>query len=168
MSRDPIAYQGGENLYQYVDDDPIANLDPSGLSPSADEKLSDFVVGFGDAFPFRFFTKPARKLINWINGDGFEDLIVDDTSNYEAGQSSGDFVGGMVCTSAGLRIASEFSRFRMFRFLNQNRYLRLGYGRKGGTYRPRVAVGPNQPNLPGWLRNLKHIDLRIRPIDKIR
>ena len=31
VNRDPIGYAGGDNLYEYVADDPVGRIDPTGL-----------------------------------------------------------------------------------------------------------------------------------------
>ena len=33
LSRDPIEYEGGENLYEYVDGNAVNELDPTRLTP---------------------------------------------------------------------------------------------------------------------------------------
>ena len=40
LSRDPIEYEGGENLYEYVDGNAVNELDPTGLTPEVSECFS--------------------------------------------------------------------------------------------------------------------------------
>jgi RHS repeat-associated protein len=41
INRDPIGYKGGLNLYEYVKDDPVKWIDPSGLCPPGFSLLSE-------------------------------------------------------------------------------------------------------------------------------
>ena len=69
LSRDPIAYDGGENLYGYVRQNPVGWVDPSGLDPnetfnSEQEMLSDLVKWVNPKSKHR-----DREYAGW----GFED-----------------------------------------------------------------------------------------------
>ena len=44
LSRDPIGYKGGVNLYEYVNDMPVGYIDPFGLEPTATPGQTDQAV----------------------------------------------------------------------------------------------------------------------------
>ena len=75
-SRDPIGEQGGANLYVFVDDDPINEVDPYGMrsrrkrSPDRGETRRRFWInGYFDSKGWELFS-------HWIWGEG-EDLLFD-------------------------------------------------------------------------------------------
>ncbi len=69
LTRDPIHYEGGVNLYEYVGSDPVNWVDPSGLNPiegSAEQLLGDLATneGFFDEFGLvrLVFSSPQVKI----------------------------------------------------------------------------------------------------------
>ncbi|MBL8049358.1 MAG: AHH domain-containing protein [Chthonomonas sp.] len=83
VTRDPIGYAGGINLYGYCGSGPVGAFDPLGLS------WSDFFAGWGDTLTFGG-TKYARK---WLGealgvGDANESVNYGSTA-YGAGQVVG-------------------------------------------------------------------------------
>ncbi len=45
INRDPIGYQGGENLYGFADGNPVNESDPSGFAGGEDDEESDDIFG---------------------------------------------------------------------------------------------------------------------------
>ena len=66
LSRDPIGYAGGENLYAYCDNNPVSGLDPSGLQ------------GIGD------YAKAFFSLETWKNGLHTGGAVVVDRLTFRA------------------------------------------------------------------------------------
>ena len=140
-SRDPIGFEGSKwLLHEFLDGNPTNRLDPDGKD-----------WGFVDEYDW-----------NPWDDDPIEDVDWGDTV-----LRNGTKVGhGMVVVGVGgiiiLRGGAALSRFPACRFINRNRYIRLGPGRMGsGPKIPRLSIGPNRPNLPQWWKDLKHFDLRF-------
>ncbi len=161
MSRDPIRYEGGDNLYEYVEGRPLAYLDPSGLSPSDIFWTgSDILVSFGDGILLGY----GPEIREWMSG---EDDVAGFSSGAEAARVVGAIWGSVTCGGLATRALASASNFERLRFLNRNRYLRIGPGRMPrnghlppGPHVPRVSIGG-----AGSGHGRPHIDLRIRPID---
>ena len=66
ITRDPIGYAGGSNLYGYVDGDPVNAVDPSGLAPmySPVNSTSGTVGGNWDYHSKRHFSRKARSRLD--------------------------------------------------------------------------------------------------------
>ena len=87
LTRDPLGYDGGINVYAYCEDNPIGNADPSGLDWLDD--LSNFSAGWGDALTFGA-TKIGRKYAGQAAGVGDANQAV----NYNSGcYYAGEVVG---------------------------------------------------------------------------
>jgi len=100
---------------------------------SLDDKITDAIVGFGDAFLIPIL---VRELLD-IGGD----------IDYDSTAYTGGMITGTVWGSAGiaLRGAAALGGTRAGHVLNHNRHFRVGPGRWGGDMVPRAS----SPHLPG-------------------
>ena len=74
LSRDPIGYDGGDNLYAYCGENPVAGLDPTGCAGNEDEKDEEsdtnefidglIIIGEGIGKAGRAIGNGARSLFN--------------------------------------------------------------------------------------------------------
>ena len=156
-NRDPIEYDGSDNLYSYAESNPILYGDWDGLDVK--EWGLDAIVGFGDAVaPFGL----TKKIRSYLDPEG--DPVNDNTPAYVIGGVAGSVTQGSICMGYVLRGASTLSKARAFRWLNRNRKFRVGPGRMPANGRlpagpkvPRISIG-NRPKGP-------HLDIRVWPFD---
>jgi RHS repeat-associated protein len=130
ISKDPIGFLGGLNLYAYVDNNPVNFIDPLGLYSFDDfiEDASNFSAGFGDTITSVFgilylFGLPSGT--QWVRQQRGWDVAVNPCSGWYKGGKVAGYAWGI---ALGGRIG-----VRPGGFLNSNRYLRIGFGRKGGN-----------------------------------
>ena len=139
LQRDPIGIGGGLNVYVYVFSLPTGAVDPSGLL-----SWFDFKVG-------------VAKGYLWITGG--DDSWLDDPAKVRKAQQVLNTVAEeAVLTACGVGIASHLSKFRHLRWLNSNRYFRIGPGKAGGgQWQRRIVIGGGKSRI--------HIPItRPRPI----
>ena len=162
LSKDPIGLSGGPNLYAFCENQPNLYVDSYGLDSVAWAAVCGFAEGFG---------KGAAAAIDVIIpfGDPFSGFYTDECGNLDddslrISQGFGEVSREALYTAAGLRGAAALSSLKHFRFLNQNRYIRIG---KGNIPRGRPFTdGPGQ-NVPtlrignGKPSPINHIDLRL-------
>ena len=162
LSKDPIGLSGGPNLYAFCENQPNLYIDSYGLDSVAWAAVCGFAEGFG---------KGAAAAIDVIIpfGDPFSGFYTDECGNLDddslrISQGFGEVSREALYTAAGLRGAAALSSLKHFRFLNQNRYIRIG---KGNIPRGRPFTdGPGQ-NVPtlrignGKPSPINHIDLRL-------
>lgn len=162
LSKDPIGLSGGPNLYAFCENQPNLYVDSYGLDSVAWAAVCGFAEGFG---------KGAAAAIDVIIpfGDPFSGFYTDECGNLDddslrISQGFGEVSREALYTAAGLRVAAALSSLKHFRFLNQNRYIRIG---KGNIPRGRPFTdGPGQ-NVPtlrignGKPSPINHIDLRL-------
>lgn len=143
--RDPLLFDARQpNLYLYVGGDPQNHVDPEGLISEQD--VVDGAAAFGDGISF--------GLTKYIREEWDVDDVVDTCSNVYAGwHIAGEVVGAIALPGAALKAIARLSRFRVFRFLNKNPYVRIGkgqYGKHGAPYVPRVSIGRSPGNQFFW------------------
>src|SRR5258708_5570923 len=84
LNRDPLGEQGGRNLCGFCNNNSLTLFDALGLSWLQD--AANFAAGVADSLTFGM-TRQARKGLNWMFSDGFDDQGVDPTSGaYVAGE----------------------------------------------------------------------------------
>jgi hypothetical protein len=118
-----------------VGNNPVTEIDPLGLY-SFDDFINDtgnLSSGFANTITFG----GVGVIQGWLGIDA----VVDKCSGWYQG---GKYAGyAWWALAGGLRGGAEISRFGPFRWLDNNRYFRLGYGRWMKTQGriPRVAIG---------------------------
>ena len=113
LSRDPIAENGGINLYAYVGNDPILRYDPLGLKWYHDAAIGglnalesglSFAAGVGDSATFGLTSKISNGLNDAIYGDGTGDAVdkkLKCSKSHTAGQWASLGLGGGRLVYAG-------------------------------------------------------------------
>jgi len=96
MSRDPLGFDDGGNVYEYVGSDPINFTDPEGTR-RAYENAGDFAAGMGDRLTFGGTAWLRRKL-------GIDDVVDKCSGWYLAGGVAGELVGDYLMGAALARI----------------------------------------------------------------
>ncbi len=76
LTRDPIGYEGGVNVYAYCRNNPVMNSDPSGLDGFDD--TTNFFAGWGDALSFGLTAVIRKKL-------GVDDVVDRNSGMYAGG-----------------------------------------------------------------------------------
>jgi RHS repeat-associated protein len=85
LTRDPIGYSGGINLYAYVNNTPLSHIDRLGLAETVLGFIVDCAVDFIQAWALKKFTK-------WLSTQ----FICDDVRDYNnSGHSLADWCGGV-------------------------------------------------------------------------
>jgi len=119
LSRDPIAENGGLNLYAYVGNNPIMRYDPLGLRWYHDAAIGglntlesglSFAAGVGDAATFGLTSKISNGLNDAIYGDGIGDTVdqkLKCSKSHTAGQWASLALGGGRLAYAGAAKASS-------------------------------------------------------------
>ena len=72
ITRDPIGYAGGSNLYGYVGNDPVNAVDPSGLKPTDPylTQVGDVFKGYGDVLNPVNMYNGAKNIYNTGRNQG--------------------------------------------------------------------------------------------------
>jgi len=175
ISRDPIAEDGGINLYTYTVNNPVNLSDPLGLwgiGFYSSDLSSGFNIGFGDpslAFTPDFWNDLGQGAAATADGfigfwNPFQKYYDPCDPSLQMSKAGGAFARNALLTAALMRAAAALGGTGVGRPLNDNPYLRIGPGRMpargglpSGTDVPRASIGPGPGN--------PHIDLRIRPFD---
>ncbi len=149
VESDPIGLEGGLTTYGYVLASPLGNADPTGELGFLPGWAVNGAAGFGDAFLV------PELIRNWW-GIGSVDKC---STSYAVGKGLGFAVGLGPFALRGLAATSGLGPLR---FLNSNRYLRVGPGRMPGNG-PGLGSGTNVPRMSiGEGPGNPHFDLRTR------
>ena len=168
LSKDPIGLSGGLNLYGFCGNMPLNHVDPSGLIDW--EEFSAYASGAWDGLTDDFWGNLGRGaaatadgLIPW--GDPFSGFYEDKCDDaYDVSRKIGIASSFCIAPVGGTRGLAALSSFRPFRFINHNRYIRIGKGNipKGkpltdgpGQGVPTMRIGNKKPSV--W----NHFDLRL-------
>ena len=131
---------GSHLLYEYVNSNPINTLDPIGYFSLADTPLwlEDILSGAGDissGFADTITFGGTSIIQDYMNVSQFIDPC-------SAAYKTGNIFGEAWFAGAGASLLARLSNLRYLRWLNHNRYLRLGEGRYGGDMVPSMRIGP--------------------------
>jgi hypothetical protein len=149
VESDPIGLDGGINTYAYVTGNPLGLVDETGELPEIPDWAVNGIAGFGDAFLI-----PQLIREHWGIGE-----VNKCSTSYAWGKGIGFGWGLGPFALRGLAAASGLGPLR---FLNSNRYLRLGGGRMPGAG-PGLGSGTNVPRMSiGRGPGNPHYDLRTR------
>jgi len=122
LQRDPIGIQAWPNVYVYVGNNPLLTIDPYGL------------------LSWTGFKTGAAKGYLWITG-GRRSWLDDPVKVKKVQRASRWVAKEAALTACGVGIASHLSKLRHLRWLNQNRYLRIGPGAHKGKRYHRIVIG---------------------------
>ena len=148
VQRDPIGIAGGFNVYVYVENMPTIGIDPTGLLSIAgfefnqewlDNLGGDLGRGVGAAgdglIPF------FDPFVGWL-------YCVGDPGTGAAKQG-GEIAQDALLGAAGLGVAANLSRFKAFRWVNNNRWVRIGPSRtRDGMWHRRIAIRGVNGHIP--------------------
>ena len=154
LSKDPIGFFGGDsNLFAYVSSDPGNAIDPEGLSEWGDyaNVFEEGLIGAGQGLAASI--DGAIPFIDPLEGFGLYD---EECFGLGFSKVVGGYSLEVLAGFGALRGLSALSKTQYFKFLNNNRYLRIGPGKMRsyqGDKTPRISIG-NGPKAP-W----NHIDL---------
>ena len=122
LSRDPIAENGGLNLYAYVGNNPVMLYDLFGLRWYHDVAIGglnlldgglSFAAGIGDAATFGLTSKISNGLNNALYGDGTGDAVdqkLKCSKSHTAGQIAGSLVPGASGVAGAAKLAGPGSK----------------------------------------------------------
>ena len=128
VSPDPIGLAGGLNIFSYASADPLSYSDPYGLFelPVLSQSFVDTTAGFGDGV-YKAITLGLGDLQDIRNALGINGGINKCSNEYEMSSATGNVVG-----AAALGGALVNKSFKPGGWLNNNRYLRIGWGKNEG------------------------------------
>jgi uncharacterized protein RhaS with RHS repeats len=72
LTRDPLGYDGGINLYAYCNNNPIMGTDPLGLQRSRTDDLGIFILGWwgnGNGVPLDMFGENSNYIQRYMNSN---------------------------------------------------------------------------------------------------
>ena len=95
LTRDPIGYAGGSNLYGYAGNNPVNGIDPSGLDWL--DNASDFSAGWGDTL--------TLGATDWVRGQMGTNGVINYNSGYYKGGQFAGFVNGAAIDAAAISAA---------------------------------------------------------------
>ena len=168
LSKDPIGLSGGLNLYAFCGNDAMNRIDFDGRMSWGEvrEIAGAAAEGFAEGFA-KGLAATADGFIPFV--DPFAGYYSNECGNlddeiYRLSQSLDEFSRDTILPVAVARGAAAASSLKALRFLNQNRYLRIGKGnipkgrpltRGPGQKVPTLRIG-NQKPTP-----YNHFDLRL-------
>ena len=135
LTRDPIGYAGGINLYGYCADEPLLMVDPDGTCG-----VCDFFAGWGDTLSFGG-TKIARRYLGLALGIGDANESVDyGTGWYAGGEAAGTLNDIAFGAAGGWELGAKAA------------------GKEFSHFIPARTIRNLAERLPGFARSLKAFD----------
>ncbi|WKZ57695.1 MAG: RHS repeat-associated core domain-containing protein [Bdellovibrionota bacterium] len=161
ISRDPILFDGGYNVYEYVSGRVTGYVDPDGTESLSLRDVSNFAAGFGDDLSF--------GATGWIRDQwnehiwGFDPVDYDSTA-YKGGEVTETVltcVGGGALIKKGLK--NKWVREKAFRYDGWGRWIERGAWKDGyhfhldPTFSKRLMSHHLPQQRKQWLNHLKAI-----------
>lgn len=160
LTHDPIGYEGGTNLYEYVGGNPVRYVDPDGLdaestSNSLLEGISDVLVGIGEGVSGGL-TTDIRQLMSLD-----EDILNDSSKAHNVGSALGSTiacVGGAVGGLEAIGIKTVLRRYpraggggiNLLSKKSGRRLIGLDYHKIGKPPNQRYRPHIDTPNVKHW------------------
>jgi RHS repeat-associated protein len=156
VTRDPIGYEGGINLYQYCGNDPSNSVDALGLDWK--DGLTEGAVGVaaGAAIGMAIAAAPpvviGAIVVVGVSGLAIEVYEFFSGKEFMTGRNLTDdelrTIGGRLIVAIPAAVAGAAAAIKCIRL----RSAKLGGGKPGGVTVPETAPSPNRSNTKGLIK----------------